>query len=73
MLKQKKAVEAELNYYRDIRHTIGPQNWEKIHQTANDIKKSHAEIEARKAEIRAEVRQKHYAEYGKSNSNVIGD
>lgn len=75
LLKQKKAVEAELGYYRDIRHTIGPQNWDRIHQTANDIKKSHAEIEARKAEIRAEVRQKHYAEYGKgkSNSNVIGD
>ena len=76
LLKQKKDVEAQLDYYRDIRNTIGAKNWDKVQQTAIEIKKRNAQIEARKAEIRAEVRQEYLAEHGntgKSSSNVIGD
>ena len=76
LLKQKKDVEAQLDYYRDIRNTIGAKNWDKVQQTAIEIKKRNAQIEARKAEIRAEVRREYLAEHGntgKSSSNVIGD
>ena len=76
LLKQKKDVEAQLDYYRDIRNTIGAKNWDKVQQTAIEIKKRNAQIEARKAEIREEVRREYLAEHGntgKSSSNVIRD